>query len=71
MWAGWLGTAMVIDYKFVYPARQSFLNVQSCKHENPAMDLMIATNKKQIAISEQMDKLALDMEAVKRKLDIG
>lgn len=28
---------MILDYTFVYPARQKFLNIQSCKHENPAM----------------------------------
>jgi hypothetical protein len=29
---------MFLDYKFVYPTRQRFINEQACKHTNPAME---------------------------------
>jgi hypothetical protein len=39
---------MVFDYTVMYPARQSFINSQACKHNNPWMD-EILEQKKDIA----------------------
>jgi uncharacterized membrane protein len=32
---------MIVDYKIILPSRQSFLNEQACKHENPAMIALV------------------------------
>lgn len=37
---------MVLDYKFMYPVRQAFINEQACKHTNPAMELLLKMDKK-------------------------
>lgn len=37
---------MVLDYKFMYPVRQAFINEQACKHTNPAMELLLEMDKK-------------------------
>jgi len=37
--SGWL-TVMFIDYKFLHPARQRYMNKQVAKHKNPAMELL-------------------------------
>ncbi len=39
-------TIMLVDYKFMYPTRQAFLNEQACKHANPAMALLWSMDKK-------------------------
>jgi len=41
---------MILDYKFIYPSRQGFLNKQAYKHDNPAVaDLQnILKNQKKI-----------------------
>lgn len=35
-----LGMVMIIDWAIILPSRMAFNNEQSCKHENPGMDLM-------------------------------
>jgi hypothetical protein len=50
------GLVMLIDYKWIYPARQAFYNEQACKHNNPWMDEII--------------KLEGDMKKIKAKLGI-
>ena len=37
---------MVLDYKFMYPVRQAFINEQACKHTNPAIELLLEMDKK-------------------------
>jgi hypothetical protein len=61
---GFVFLAMWFDYKFIYPARQSFLNNQSCKHENPAMALMIDTNNKQIEMKHDIDEINRSLAAI-------
>jgi len=39
-------TVMILDYKFVYPSRQGFLNLQATRHPNPAMDELRIIRKK-------------------------
>ena len=55
---------MLMDYQLVYPVRQAFLNEQSCKHENPAMD---ALNR----IEERQKQQEQDMKKVKIRLGVG
>lgn len=43
---------IAFDYKFFYPVRQRFLNVQACKHENPAMDELRAIRKEIAELKE-------------------
>lgn len=33
-----LVVVLILDYVFLYPVRQKFINEQACKHENPAME---------------------------------
>lgn len=47
---------MVLDYKFVYPSRQAFVNEQACKHNNPWMDEIMEVRK--------------DIAKIKAKLEI-
>ena len=44
---------MILDYKFMYPVRQAFINEQACKHTNPAMLLLFEMDKKLDRIIEQ------------------
>lgn len=37
---------MLLDYKFMYPVRQGFINEQACKHENPAMEELLKISKR-------------------------
>jgi len=48
-------TIMLLDYKFMYPTRQAFLNEQACKHTNPAMELLIVMDKKLDEIKESKE----------------
>jgi uncharacterized membrane protein len=32
---------MIVDYKIILPSRQAFQNEQACKHENPAMYVLL------------------------------
>lgn len=43
---GVLCLIMVLDYKFIYPVRQAFINEQACKHTNPAMELLLKMDEK-------------------------
>lgn len=47
---------MLLDYKFIYPSRQSFLNKQSYKHVNPAV--------------ADLHEILADLKAIKEKLGI-
>lgn len=51
-----LGVAivMLLDFKFIYPSRQAFLNKQSYKHRNPAV--------------ADLQKILKDLKAIKQKL---
>ena len=49
-------TVMVLDYKFMYPTRQAFLNTQACKHTNPAMELLWEMDKKLDELKESENK---------------
>lgn len=35
---------MILDYRFMYPVRQAFINIQACKHTNPAMEILVNIN---------------------------
>lgn len=53
---GWC-LLMFVDYKFLLPARTGFINLQSCKHQNPAM--------------EALERLEADVLKIKQRLAIG
>ena len=53
-----MAVLMVLDFKYVYPSRQAFVNEQACKHDNPAMDLMEATLK-------EVQELRAEVKALK------
>lgn len=52
---------LVLDYIFIYPVRQRFINEQACKHVNPAMIEILKHTKwiKQIA-----DHFDIDLENI-------
>lgn len=54
--AGVIITAIVLmlDYVFIYPVRQRFINEQACKHENPAMEELKKHTKWFKQISEKI-----------------
>ncbi len=47
-------TIMLLDYKFMYPVRQAFVNEQACKHENPAMEEILSISSRMAAIEEKL-----------------
>lgn len=47
---------MIIDFKFILPARQAFQNEQACKHENPAMD--------------SLNRIEADLKLIKKEMGI-
>lgn len=47
---------MYLDYRFMYPIRAKFINEQTCKHENPAMD--------------SLRKLEADISQIKKELGL-
>ena len=55
-------TIMLLDYKFMYPTRSAFLNIQSCKHTNPAMEELLKISERLTAIEE---KLGIELEGKK------
>lgn len=52
-----------LDYKFMYPSRQAFLNEQACKHENPAMDSLFRIEANQKAMAAELAEIK---EALKK-----
>lgn len=48
---------MLMDYKLVYPYRQAFLNEQTCKFSNPAMDELRACREELAAIRARLDAM--------------
>jgi hypothetical protein len=54
---GFIVVVMLLDYIFVYPSRQAFLNEQSCKHENPAMDSLYRIEVKLADLENQIKEL--------------
>ena len=48
-------TVMILDYKFMYPSRQAFVNQQSCIHDNPAMDAINEIKKEVKRIADKVD----------------
>jgi type III secretory pathway component EscU len=46
----------IIDYKFIYPSRQAFVNEQACKHENPAMNELAAIRSELKELREEIRK---------------
>jgi hypothetical protein len=48
---------MFLDYKFMYPSRQAFINEQACKHSNPAMDELLAIRKENADIKAKLEEL--------------
>lgn len=54
---------MFLDYKFVYPSRVAFLNEQSCKHPNPAMESLLRVE----AVQKEQ---AAEIKAIRKKLGI-
>jgi len=41
---GWL-TVMFIDFRYLHPTRQRYMNKQVAKHKNPAMELLQKVDK--------------------------
>lgn len=54
---------LFIDYKFMFPARIKYVNEQTCRHENPAMD-------KLREIENQLDRQHQDIQKIKRTLGV-
>lgn len=46
---------MLLDYKFMYPSRQAFVNKQSTIHANPAMDALLEVKDDIKAIKKQLE----------------
>ena len=49
-------SVMVLDYVFIYPSRQGYLNQQAYKHVNP--------------VAYDLQKLKIDIDRIKEKLGI-
>lgn len=45
-----------IDWKFVLPSRQNFVNEQACKHDNPAMDSLRRIEEKLTELEKRLDE---------------
>lgn len=45
---------MLLDYRFMYPVRQGFINEQACKHENPAMDELWSISRRLTFIEKEL-----------------
>lgn len=50
---------MALDYKFMYPVRQAFINEQACKHTNPAMEELLRISARLTRIEK---KLGIDID---------
>ena len=50
-----IATLMIVDYKFMYPSRQGFLNKQVYKHENPIVKDIQKLIKNQKKIMEKLE----------------
>lgn len=50
---------MLVDFNFILPSRQAFLNEQSCKHENPAMEAIWDIQKNLKIIEAKVDKISI------------
>jgi len=50
-------TVMLLDYKFMYPTRTAFLNIQSCKHTNPAMQEILSISKRLTDMETQVNRI--------------
>ncbi len=48
---------MLADYKFMYPTRMAFLNEQSCKHSNPAMEEILSISRRLASMQAQVNRI--------------
>jgi len=49
-----VSTIMLLDYKFLYPTRQGFINEQACKHTNPAMEELLSISRRLTQIESEL-----------------
>lgn len=56
-------TVMLLDYKYLYPARLGFTNRQTYKHDNPAVDDLKLIKEKQRDLEEKLDKILIHLGA--------